>query len=402
MRPDALELDRRLDLIARAFSPSSPITTKDLFAGRVSQLNRLLDVTAQRGQHALVYGDRGVGKTSLAKVVHAGSESTGCICAYYTCSSGDTFGDIWARTLEEIRWVVEAHAPGFRDHVTKTVDTAARALPPDPSPHDVRRVLQSLAAVAEVIIFIDEFDRPTDIATRNLFADTIKILADNGVRATLVLIGVAQAVGDLVAEHESIGRSLIQVQMPLMDHDELAKIITNGMAAAHMQVDAGFIEKTVEISQGLPHYTHLIAQHGARHAAEMGRDTVHDTDLREAVNLALEDVSQTVRETYYRATSSGRRTIYEEVLLACALAERDDLGEFGSADLRQPLRDITGKPYEIPAYSSHLNAFADESGPRGGILRRGGTDARARWRFIDPLMPPYVVMQGHARGLIKQ
>lgn len=399
MSNGADDLIVQLDRVARAFSPSSPITTKDLFSGRTTQLNRLIDVAAQRGQHALVYGDRGVGKTSLAKVVLEGSENAGRICAYYTCASTDTFSSIWHRTLEEVRWVVESQPPGYRSEAIKTVQSARQLLPADPSPDDVRRVLSLLAKVDDVVIFVDEFDRPTDAATRSMFADTIKVLSDHGVAGTIVLVGVASAVAELVAEHESIGRSLIQIQMPLMSNDELAQIVRAGMVKAELEVAPQFVDQVVAISQGLPHYTHLIAQHGARYAVESGRRVVEVEDLKPAVSLALEDVSQTVRQTYHRATSSNRETIYKEVLLACALAERDELGEFGSADIRRPLRQLTGRDYDIPAYSAHLNDFAS-TGQRGGVLKKLGTQARFRYRFIDPLMPSYVLMRGHSSDML--
>jgi hypothetical protein len=72
----------------------------------------------------------------------------------------------------------------------------------------------------------------------------------------------------------------------------------------------------------------------------------------------------------------------------------------GSAELRDPLRRVTGRNYEIPAYSSHLNDFSSAEGKRGGILHKLGTQARFQYRFVDPLMPPYVLMKGHAADLI--
>jgi len=94
--------------------------------------------------------------------------------------------------------------------------------------------------------------------------------------------------------------------------------------------------------------------------------------------------------------------LYEEVLLACAMAKKDDLGEFGSGDLRDPLYKITGRNIEIPAFAAHLNAFSSdaENERRGGVLVKRGTRARFRYRFLDPLMPPYVLMKGHSHGFI--
>ena len=135
-----------------------------------------------------------------------------------------------------------------------------------------------------------------------------------------------------------------------------------------------------------------------RDATENGHTHVFASDSTDATRLALEDVSQSFREAYHRATFSTRETIYEQVLIACALACKDDLGDFGSKDLREPLYRITHRNYRIPAYSTHLNDFST-SGPRGGILRKVG-QGRYRYRFVDPLFAPYVLMRGHAAELI--
>jgi Cdc6-like AAA superfamily ATPase len=394
------EFIRRTELANKAFSPSSPITERDLFAGRIEQLGRLVDVIPSRGQHALVYGDRGVGKTSLAKVVmQAGMRSH--ISAFHTCNSADTFQDIWLNVLEEIRWLTSAQGPGFRPEVEKTVHTATELLSSrQPSPHDVRRVVQALAEDAPVVVFLDEFDRPQDPTTRRLMADLIKMLSDSGIDATLILVGVATSVSDLIAEHLSIGRALAQVQMPLMSSDELAAIVRNGMTKAELEVEDGFVDVVVSLSLGLPHFTHLIAQHGARAAAARTLPVVAKSDTRSAVQSATKDVSQTIRETYHRATSSNRDTMYGDVLLACAMAKKDSLGQFDSRGVRAALQRRLKRTIEIPAFSGHLSAFSDPSHARGGILEKLGSRARYDYRFIDPLMPPYIMMRGHAEDTI--
>lgn len=55
--------------INEIFTPSTPVTTAELFAGRSSQMLRALDAIAERGRHVLLYGERGVGKTSLAQII---------------------------------------------------------------------------------------------------------------------------------------------------------------------------------------------------------------------------------------------------------------------------------------------------------------------------------------------
>src|SRR5205807_1377330 len=83
---------------------------------------------------------------------------------------------------------------------------------------------------------------------------------------------------------------------------------------------------------------------------------------------------------------------------ACALARCDDLGFFAPADVREPLRRITGKSYQIPAFVRHLTDFCETD--RGPVLQKRGASHKYRYRFLNPLLQPYVIMKGLANGLI--
>lgn len=52
--------------ILDVFSPGAPIRERELFSGRLDQISQLLDAVRQNGKHAVIFGDPGVGKTSLA------------------------------------------------------------------------------------------------------------------------------------------------------------------------------------------------------------------------------------------------------------------------------------------------------------------------------------------------
>ncbi len=59
---------------------------------------------------------------------------------------------------------------------------------------------------------------------------------------------------------------------------------------------------------------------------------------------------------------------------------------------------IMKRRYDIPSFAKHLNDFCDPS--RGSVLRKEGVKRRYRYRFTNPLMPPFVVMKGIMDGLI--
>jgi Cdc6-like AAA superfamily ATPase len=391
------EFIRRHELISRAFSPAAPVTTRELFSGRTKQITTLADVTFQVGQHALIYGERGVGKTSLARVMAVGI--TDHLGIHFTCSTADTFTEVWHRVLDDVQIATTRPGMGFGVEPETVLKTAGDFLGTTVSPESVRRALTVLAQLKPLLIFIDEFDRPRDPMIRTLFADTVKILSDQAVDATIVLIGVGDTIDELIAEHASIQRSLVQVQMPRMTKKELGQIVERGMDSADLEVDPGFVSHVALLSQGLPHYAHLLSQHGARAALDEGRTRVVGDDVGAAISRALEAAQESVKQHYHAATISSRKTLYPEVLLACALARKDDLGGFGATGVRDQLRKISHRDLDIPAFAAHLKAFVSDR-ERGGILQKRGPKGRFRYRFTDPLMPPYIVMRGIASGKI--
>ena len=249
------------------------------------------------------------------------------------------------------------------------------------------------------MIFIDEFDRLQDAAGRVLFADTIKMLSDRVVRVTIGLIGVADSVSELVREHRSIERALAQIHMPRMTRNELAQIVTRGIDASQMTIRPEAVRKITALSQGLPHYTQLLTQLAAQAALTHRRIAVGGPDVDVAVGRALDRAQQSVVEAYQEATTDTRRSIYPQVLLACALAPENDFGLFTPSDVREPLSRILGKPYKTAAFARHLDELSQES--RGEVLQKYGTGRTSRYRFLNPLLRPYVAMRGVSEGLVR-
>jgi Cdc6-like AAA superfamily ATPase len=297
--------------------------------------------------------------------------------------------------------VQQMRGVGFTAEDQAVATTAASMLPNESvSPNDVRRVLTMLSRDIPVVVFLDEFDRLRSTESATLFADTIKTLSDQLVRATVVMVGVADDVEGLVAEHRSVERALIQIHMPRMSVAELAEIV-NRVRQIEMDVDRDARNQITRLSQGLPHYTHSLTQAAAVAAIERGSRHVTMTDVETAVRETVERRAQeTVVRAYHTATFSTRETLYRQVLLACALAPGDDLGYFASGDVRAPLSAIMGRPYDIPAFSQHLNELSDPAGDRGPVLQKAGTTRKFRFRLINPLLQPYVVLRGLSEDMI--
>ena len=395
---EGAELLDRMRLVGEAFRPAAPTDRRDLFAGRTEQIGELFAVLGQPGQHAVIYGERGVGKTSLATVSAQMIRGSNALVARATCDASDDFGSVWRKALDEIVIRTSTRGIGFVPAEGEAVDTASRLLASGPvAPHAVRKALSSVTQQREIVVFIDEFDRLADHEARTLFADTIKLLSDQLVGATIVLVGVADDIDELIREHASVERALVQIHMPRMSREELAEIVTRGIAAAQMTIGKTAVERIATLSQGLPHYTHLLGQHAAHAALDTGRTDVTLTDVDRAVRRAIDRAQRSIMDAYQRATESGRRSL-PQVLLASALAEEDEFGFFSPADVRERLSRITGKEHSAASFAQHLDELADPD--RGPVLQKRGVPRHFRYRFVNPLLQPYVVMRGLSEGSV--
>ncbi|MGA3370713.1 MAG: ATP-binding protein [Terracidiphilus sp.] len=374
--------------INRAFTPGAPIDSRDLFAGRRTQVDKLLNVIFQRGTHAVLFGERGVGKTSLANTIFDFLIYNGLTSysrARVNCAEGISFAEMWRSLFRQLTYEDESRE-------TLTLDMAL----PEGQIHseDIRETFQLLND--PTIIIIDEVDRIGDAGVRIALADTIKTLSDNAIDTTFLLVGVADSVDQLIGEHVSIERAIRQVPMPRMSKSELLEVIDNGLSKCEgMSIDAAPRERIADYSQGLPSYTHLLAREAALHAVKLRRARVTMEDLDGAIKEAVDGQLETNLTLYNKAVTAARGIYFKPVLLACALADKDEKGFFYANNITQPLRIITGREIDIPAFAQHLRDFSSSRGP---ILERDGR----RYRFIKPLMGPYVILRGLADGLIEE
>lgn len=395
--------------IGKVFTPAAPMNGKALFAGRTTQVGQVINATSQPGQHVVIFGERGVGKTSLANVLSEFLEGvTNTILApRVNCDTGDDFTSLWRKVFSRILVSQDTQQIGFQAEALARCKTLSQSallanmapheLPPI-TPDDVVRCLTPLGENSLLIVIVDEFDRlggqgARETLARSMMADTIKMLSDYFVPATLVLVGVADSVNELISGHESIERALVQIHMPRMSDAEIDQIINKGVEQLKMTIESDAVRLIARLSRGLPHYAHLLGLYSAQDAVD--KDTTHLTLDRVAggIEMALKHTQQSILNAYHKAIRSPRtNSLYPKVLLACAHARKDDLGSFAPVDVRAPLTEASGRQIDIPQFARHLAQFCEPH--RGPILERIGEKHRFRFRFVDPMMEPYVVMKG--------
>lgn len=385
-------MPRRLDEAVLVFTPGSPIRAKDYFRGRVDQLNRVIAAIPAPGIHPVIFGQRGVGKTSLANILQDALPDS--LAVRVACHGGDDFAAIWGRVLSQAMVRFKVQAFGFSPLPEEADLTLASMLEEsdDIGPSEIASVLAKLNQMA--IFIIDEFDRVADQSAIRSMADLIKTVSDDVPLATIVLVGVGETITDLIHEHGSVVRNLRQIKLPKMDSSEIRAIFTAGFSELSIECDAVLINEAVVMCDGFPHYAHLIGQSIASVLLSENVLTVTPEIFERSCGVAVDDAAESLNAAYAKAVATAKKSKYPIILQACGLAKHDDRGVFRASEVAEAASELSGDSVTIPAVTPALGAFTSDE--RGNILETVVVSGRNQYRFRDPMMRPYLRLK--ARG----
>ena len=378
--------------IDQVFTPSAPIDLADYLSPRKTQLHELFEAVRERGQHAVLYGERGVGKSSLSKCFKDLFPPTLQRIRAYRIRSypSDSFANLWKRMFND--WGAKTEVDGER----VALSDAYGALTPD----EVQREIGRFFKPYDIPIFIfDEFNDLIDKSASSQMAHLIKTLSDDGTNGTIILVGVAADISDIISNMKSVQRCLRQVLMPRMLPDELNEILDRRIPRLGMTIDDGAQERIVNLSRGLPAYVHNLGKFAARSAVHNKRLRIEEKDVDLAIDNILKRSQQQIHEAYYSAVHSNRKDArFHQTLLACALAATDETGYFVPTAVLEALNRILKRRMDMSDIQRHLDRFLMKE--HGEVLTRIGSAKRYRYRFADPIMQPFVIMMGIRDQLI--
>lgn len=334
------------NLVLNAFLPSTEIDDPDRFAGRAEQVRTLADALSVRGAVPLIYGDRGLGKSSLAlqaRLIAMGSmdllhnlgaerlaipEDRQYLTFYVTCTdSTKTIVDLLQALVNAAESIDNASGAEERAGATHLIDrTTRRRLSfklvefESTSKYETERqrlsyqdlnLEEKLVQLCEllsatygqrVLFVIDELDR---MASTEGLASFLKAASSENLK--FMLVGIASNVSTLLNDHQSLERRLVPVKVPLMTEVELGQIVVKAVNylsehghAVNFNHEA--ILRLARVASGFPWFVHVIGQQCLSDADHEGRAVVGEKHVLQAIEkIADNRMAQQFSDMYQKA-----------------------------------------------------------------------------------------------------
>lgn len=398
------------------FTPAQEVKDIERFAGRDDELMALSTALQSHGAQIVLYGQRGVGKSSLARQLaklatndkeliarlkQPPFEPLDFVPVYLACD--DSIKNIEMLMLRLLSdedalapWVpfkvIEKKSSGeigskFSVKVielggkkTDAITERAQEIEADivsVFTRACRAVAKTGVAKHGLLIIVDEFDR---IKNREGLASLLKTLGPEGV--TFALVGVATTVQDLVTEHESVARQLADgsVHVKPMRDEELSEIFDRAetLLEKKQTFDTTARNWIIKIARGHPFYIHLVGKHALLRAIAEGKSVITEEIAKEALSEISLKGSAPIQETTYK-TAIGHSYTREVILKS--FAERAE-NEIHTTELYAGIGRVLG--IESGTVSVYVGQLGTEK--YGAVLKK----TRERYyQFADSVFKAY-------------
>lgn len=397
--------------LANVLAHSHPIDSPEFLNGREKELQTIRQALYAPGRHIFIHGDRGVGKSSLAKTAAYLHQSAEASPIFVSGSSSDTFSTI----IASIAFQALGRSRTSTEKASKSAEFSWRGLKLggslETSPTDIASAIKTIGDAVDIlqevtrthsenpVIVIDEFDTITEDDERNKFAELLKQLGDRQINIKLIFTGIGSSLEELLGAHLSAHRQLEQVEVFRLPIEARWAIVTRAAEEFDLTVDRDVVIRIGMISDGFPSYVHLMTEK-MLWAAYNSHDVVTELEwpqFHEGLHAAIESVSIEMKGPYEKAMMAADSAL-EDVLWSTADGEE----LVRSADsMYESYKVVRTKRENQP----HLNR--SEYGKELQKLKKPGYGAiLISWsgrpgfsRYRETLMRGYVRMQAEANGV---
>ena len=400
--PSTVDIDDLERNLSNVFTPASPISTPELLKGRENVMEDVRHAFRRKGACIVMFGDRGVGKTSIAKVsmkLVAGDHF------YYSVSANDSFDSIAIAILThyDVQWSVQSRGE------TETTEKDARAdikVASGGLLHRRETIAQEAPITTDVLtsqeictrlpqkeglVIIDDFERISARSSRIKFADLVKKVSDNEIPITFMFVGIARNIDELLLFHESAARSITEIKISRLRDEDIQKIVNDGMDSLGIQINPEHVDHIVSYSARFPYYTHLLCEGAVTHMIAKLRDgtrnsyAINHDDLNASVNYAIRNAEHSISTAYEAAVRNIKDSQrFKYTLYALASSPHEPL----------PYREISEWVRGVSRASSPINISHQlKILERAKIIERVG---KGFYRFTNPILKDFVILKARS------
>ncbi len=397
--------------LAKLVFPAQPIHSIEHLFGREKELRRIEEALYASGRHIFIYGDRGVGKSSLAATAANQYQSSDSEYIDVSCSPDATFSDVIANIAYQAisasrlskKTIKEKAGASFKFlNLEHAAEITLRDL------HDeIKSLLDAVEMLREVsiihsetpVVVIDEFDRMESEKERALFADLLKHLGDKRIDIKFIFTGVASTIDALLGAHQSAIRQLETIELPKLSWDARWEIVTDAAEEFGIEVDKDVLVRIAAVSDGYPYYVHLITEKLMWHIFwQDGAITeVTKNHYQAAINDAIHSISAELKKPYEKAISQ-RTGDYEEVIWSTADSEwlhRYVKDMYSSYEyIMKQFNDK--EPLTSAKYGTRIRNLKNES---CGEILVPDPKKKGMYSYKEKMLRGYVRMQAEAHGI---
>lgn len=402
------------DLIARHFTPSKEITSIERLKGREPELLKIKRALPSAGRHVFIYGDRGVGKTSLAVTAANLHNASGDTPIYVLCSEHMTFFDVIKAIANSVipleRRIEDQKRTGqlglnIGAGVGATIGGSISESIESPEPRNINDALDIIRFVCskrsgQSVIVIDEFDRIRDPIQKSHFAEFIKNIPTLDEAVKLIFCGIGQNIDEILGAHPSAGRYFEPIHVEKLTHDHLYEIIEEAAAEAKVTLPNLMLRRIGIVSDQFPHFVHLIGDclFWALFDDPNIVNAASQSHYNTALTGALQKTERDLAHAYEKATQkSANMADYEQVLWA--MADKSDtrrqVKDIHSASyLPLKVRMDDGEPLSRKKLNERLHSLRKPQ--HGGVI----LNHKAGWfSFRENVFRGYVRLVAEQRGI---
>lgn len=374
-----------------AFTPSQPVTDRRMFAGRVEVLTTLIRSIEDQRVHVIMYGERGIGKTSLVHVLTQAAQDARYIVVYCSCGAASTFDEIFRAVAADVPLLFHRGFSPTADEAEKG-GTLADLLPASTlTPRLVADLFAKLTGT-RVLVVLDEFDVCESPDFRRNIAELIKNLSDRSIRTQLVIAGVAADLTELVEHIPSIRRNIFALQVPKMNTAEVNHLVEAGETLSGMTFDKAATDFIVAVANGSPYLASLLGHHAGLAAIDKGRNAVNVEDVSVAVEQALTEFRGRISKHSLVQIDQTAKMGIRHALGVMAGAALFNNGRFDRHDLE--LLHLAG------GGAATFKATIDDLASKKILLETCEDEYGRGYRFSEEAVPPYLwILAAHTRFL---